>query len=523
MESPLAQDVGWLLANARQHSGVQGVRTAAGFARAGPFEEVHRSAVVRWEHGQVPVTHETVRRYETVLELPYGQLLAAVEYLARLDDRGGRIPFLRTPWRTADHETAQRLFDQALDGEPLTGRDWDRLTAMLASQDEWLIRSADWESLIRRLALVVSVHVGLEFTLRDQSLLRLAAHPRSATALTTMARGALSDSSTQVYSDVVGLLQHSADPDATALLVDYLKHPNSESGLWVCLYTLATQVRLGRLSQPQTVDVARVALALLRDETQSTRIHREAANLLRRIDPPTRSRIINALSAESRRRIAHIVAQGSAVADHEVDALIRDLEVRLRQTMSMTRWAPSLDRLVRTVATTTHDEERGQALAVLMLTPQAPAVAAAYAARLTAARTHDEPTLVDDALGVLSWLIQPDQAEELVDLAFWAGTDPITTLTAAGAAGNARVNLGTAARITARTSALAAEQLRQAHPDPKSVARAHAYLLGMWGQTSRLEDLARQAAAHGASPEWLTSFRWWLDLPSWARPYPLPS
>ena len=215
------------------------------------------------------------------------------------------------------------------------------------------------------------------------------------------------------------------------------------------------------------MDVARVALALLRDETQSTRIHREAANLLRRIDPPTRSRIINALSAESRRRIAHIVAQGSAVADHEVDAMIRGLEVRLRQTTSMTRWAPTLDRLVRTVATTTHDEERGQALAVLMLTPQAPALAAAYAAQLRSASTHDEPTLVDDALGVLSWLVQPDQAEDLVELAFRAGTDPITTLTAAGAAGNARVSRRTAARITSRTSALAAEQLQRAARRPE--------------------------------------------------------
>src|SRR4051794_35015457 len=77
METTLAQDVGWLLANARQYSGVDGVATAAGFARAGAFEPVHRSAVVRWEHGQVPITHDIVRRYETVLGLPSGRLLSA--------------------------------------------------------------------------------------------------------------------------------------------------------------------------------------------------------------------------------------------------------------------------------------------------------------------------------------------------------------------------------------------------------------------------------------------------------------
>jgi hypothetical protein len=521
METTLAQDIGWLLGNARRHSVVDGVQTAAGFARAGDVEPVHRSAVIRWEQGQVPVTHEIVRRYETVLQLPYGQLLSALEYLAQLDNRRNRIPYLSPGPSRLDRDAAIPVLDRALEGDRLRGEDWDGLTGFLVSRDDWLIRRVDWEGLIRRLSLAVSIHVGVEFTLRDQSLVRLAVNPRSAPALTEMARHALYDPATQVYSDVVGLLQHSEDPEGTALLISYLDQPTAESGLWVSLFTVATQVRLGRLTRAQTDRVAQIALNLLRDESQSVRIHREAANLLRRIDPPTRSRIINALSAESRRRIAHILAQGSAIADHEVAALIRSLEIRLRRSTGMTRWPPTLDRLVRTAATTTHDEERGRALAVLMLTPQAPAVASAYATQLAEAWFNDEPTLIDDALDALSWLSQPSQAEELVELAFQAATDPITTLTSAGAAANARVSRRTATRITAGTSALAAQQLRQEHPDPKSLARAHAYLLGMWGQTRRLSELAEEAARHGASPEWHTSFQWWLDLPDWARPDPL--
>ena len=297
METTLAEDIGWLLGNARQHSEVDGVQTAAGFARSGTGPPVHRSAVVRWEHGQVPVTHETVRRYETALELPYGQLLSAVEYLAQLDDRRNRIPYLTPGASGLDREAGMALLDGALEGERLRGEDWDRLTGFLLSRDDWLIRRVDWEGLIRRLSLEVSIHVGVEFTLRDQSLVRLAAHPRSAPAITEMARRTLYDPVTQVYSDIVGLLQHSEDPDGTALLVDYLDRPTAESGLWVCLFTVATQVRLRRLTRSQTVQVAQTALNLLRDESQSVRIHREAANLLRRIDPPTRSRIINALSA----------------------------------------------------------------------------------------------------------------------------------------------------------------------------------------------------------------------------------
>ena len=352
--------------------------------------------------------------------------------------------------------------------------------------------------------------------------MRLAAHPRSAPALTAMARRTLYDPTTQVYSDIVGLLQHSADPEGTALLLEYLENPTAESGLWVCLFTTATQVRRGLLTPAQTVKAAQIALGLMRDEARSVRIHRESANLLRRIDPPTRSRIINALSAESRKRIARIVAQGSAVADHEVDALTRSLEIRLRQTMSMTRWTTTLDRLVRTAVTTTHDEERGRALAVLMLTPQAPAVASAYATQLVrgvvqrradAHRRRPRRALLGG----------PARTGRRARRAGLPGRHrPHHHAHRRRAAGNARVTRRTAARITARTSALAADQLRRRHPDPKSLARAHAYLLGMWGQTERLADLAGQAALHGVSPEWLTSFQWWLDLPAWARPEPLP-
>ena len=160
METTLAQDVGWLLANARQYSGVDGVDTAAGFARAGHFPAVHRSAVVRWEHGQVPVTHEIVRRYEAVLGLPYGLLLSAIEYLAQLGDRRSRVPFLVAPWTTDDRTTGMDLLDRALDEERLSGQDWDRLTGFLQSRDEWLIRTVDWEALIGRLAREVSVHTG---------------------------------------------------------------------------------------------------------------------------------------------------------------------------------------------------------------------------------------------------------------------------------------------------------------------------------------------------------------------------
>ena len=374
------------------------------------------------------------------------------------------------------------LLDRALDQERLSGQDWDRLTGFLQSRDDWLIRTVDWEALIGRLALEVSVHVGLEFTLRDQSLMRLAAQPRSAPALTAMARRTLYDPSTQVYADVVGLLQHSADPDGTALLVEYLGNPTAESGLWVCLYSRHAGAA-GPLAHADTVRVAQIALGLLRDESQSVRIHREAANLLRRIDPPTRSRIINALSAESRRRIAHIVSQGSAIAEHEVDALTRGVEIQLRRTMRMTRWAPTLDRLLRLAATTTHDEERGQALAVLMLTPQA-RPSARRATQLSEAWLNDEahPHRRRPRCAVVAGSARARRGARPARLP--GGHRPHHRPHGVGSRRQRPGLPETAAHITTWTARLASEQLRRSQPDPKSLARPRATYWACGGRPS---------------------------------------
>ncbi len=89
----------WVLRNARRHAADRERRSAAGFVRHLP-DQPHRSQVKRWEDGSVVLTHDLVRRYETALELPEGQLLRSVDVLAREDDplrRGPALPPATVP------------------------------------------------------------------------------------------------------------------------------------------------------------------------------------------------------------------------------------------------------------------------------------------------------------------------------------------------------------------------------------------------------------------------------------------
>ncbi len=441
-----------------------------------------------------------------------------------LDDRGSRIPFLSAPVADGDGEIAQapvrpgaRRRAAHRSGLGPAHRDSRRAATSGSSA------ASTGRASIRRLRSRSRSTSG--------SSSRCATSPCCAWPPTRAARrrsrrwpaATLDDPSTQVYSDIVGLLQHSADPDGTALLIDYLEHPTAESGLWVCLFTRPRRYAWAGSPRRRPSRSRRSRWACCATRPSSVRIHREAANLLRRIDPPTRSRIINALSAESRKRIAHIVAQGSAVADHEVDALTRSLEIRLRQTMCMTRWAAD-PRPARPHGGD-HHPRRGARPRPGRADADASgaAVAAAYAhpAVRGVGSTTSRRSSTTPSARCPGWSSR-DQADELVELAFQAAHRPHhhadrrrSRRQRPGHPPDRRPHHEPHQRARRRPAAQDARRPEEPGPRTRIPAR-HV------GPDSRLADLAGRRPLHGASPEWLTSFRWWLDLPAWARPHPLP-
>ncbi len=531
----LVQDIGWVLANAREHAADPVLRTAAGFARAGR-KTVHRAQVGRWESGETGASYRLVRRYENVLGLPNGQLLRAIDFLGRERHKVSAVPVLAPALTDSWLEDTDALIERALSTAPMSGVDWDNLSAMLGAHPDTLLRSSDWGDLMMRCSQETAVHVGLEFAQRHEALIRLAGHPRSGKVVVELAATVLADPTTQIFSEAVDLLQHTHHPLGVPLLLAQLDASPAEAALWTVLYTLTTLVESGRVSLEDRMRAGTHALDLLRQD-QPVRIHRAAADLLRAVDPPTRHRIVSALHADSRSRIATIVLGGSARLDTEAARLAARIEGRLQDTIGVgARWAPQLRRLISRTTSVTHDDARGNALAVLMLSPQGPAVGDAYAAELRRALAQGQRVLADDALSVLSWLLQPGDIPTLLDLVVDPAGEVVPAMQAAIAIGNCRPGAAAMWRqqpdrrsvvdrdeICSRVFASARLRIPTPGADPRSTARGHCYLLGMASRTDLLGEIilsARQHAEAGCAgaAEWVMAAQWWHDRPEWARP-----
>lgn len=523
----LAASIGWVLGNAREHALDPGLRVAATFA-ASITPAVHRSQIGRWESGSTQLTHEQVRQYETVLGLPDGQLLAAIDTFARGRHRVMAGPWLRPRRSDSWWRDSMSLIEAADSTERLTGAQWSALTAGLSSEQDALLRQRDWDMLLRRCTLEAGLRTGLEFVLRDEAMARIAGHPRGCAAVVDLVDETLSNPTAAIYAEAAALLFHTPDDRGLPVLLRHLRQPVNESALWGILWTLLALMRQGRLSSQQSVDVGVHAVGLLQDASVSTRVHRAAANLVHAIDPPERARVAAGLRASSRRRIARIVDQGGALAKDEITLMAREIRTRVAMTLGpRTQMAPTLDQLITEATAVTGEDSRGNALTVLMLAPQGPAIGSTYAATLRWARRNGHEELVDEALSVLSWLLPPADLPSLLALAADPGSSPGQVMQALVAVGNCRPAPPTSATAaTALTADAIATEVRDSAlramtacaADPDSIARGHLYVLGMYGRADLVATLSTPARRRAVSPAWTRSIAAWTVLPSWAWP-----
>ncbi len=125
---------GWLLWSRRMASplGMVPVKELAPTLESLGLSE---SQVSRVEHGKVAVSLSTIRGYERLLELPYGELQAPLLALARcVEDDTVRDWF--QPSVSADEKSAwivDEIFEAEEDGAPITGAQWLRLAHAVAA------------------------------------------------------------------------------------------------------------------------------------------------------------------------------------------------------------------------------------------------------------------------------------------------------------------------------------------------------------------------------------------------------
>lgn len=525
----LAQQTLWVLRNARVHAEDPALRSANGFAAgAGRAPAVHRAQVGRWESGTVEVTHDLVRRYERVLALPEGQLLTAIDVFSR-SHVPMRAPSAIHPREAPDVGATLALLERAFTTERMAGTHWDRLSGDLARMPQALIRGGDWEHLVRRCNLEIGVSLNLDFAQRLGAAVRFVRHPRSGEIVTQMAQDVLRDPEAQLYADVASVLRYTEHPAAAQVLLGQLREPTNNHALRAALLALTSLIAGGRLGAQVTVEATRLTLEHLRDTDRPFRVRRGAANLIRAVDLPNRDRLAAGLTVDNQRFAASIIMAGRSRGADE----LHELQTRVRQTLEhqlsqKDQQDPVLTSVLRAAIGDTNEERNGNALAVLMLSPQGRVVGITYAAELSQSLARGDLVAAHECMSVLSWLMQPEIVDQMTDLA--CGTDMTGDFVyeAATLVGNCQEVPGPACdareeRLRVRFAEVVAQSHDAAAVEP--VLRGFAYALGMRGRIDCIDALAAgiasgelPAGSPAVAAKAASVLGWWQRLPAHVRP-----
>ena len=98
----------------------------------------------RWETGGARPSYRTIRRYEELLGLAPGNLVAPVDALNRYVAPPGRpAPALARPddddQSGVPYRRIEELLEGMTNGDPMSGTDWDELTGHLAIRPAMLL------------------------------------------------------------------------------------------------------------------------------------------------------------------------------------------------------------------------------------------------------------------------------------------------------------------------------------------------------------------------------------------------
>ena len=523
----------WVLRNARQHADDGAVRSAAGFADGGGrAPAVHRAQVGRWEGGRVEITHGLVRRYEVVLGLRQGQLLAAIDFFSRSRNPVRPAATLSPPG-APDVDATLVLLEKALGEERMSGLEWDLLSDSVGRMPHAMVRAGDWERLLRRGIEEVSLHLDLDYAQRAEAVARLAGHPRSGPIVASLAEEVVAKPDATFYNDTLSLLQFTVHPQALSMMFGQLREPTNSSSLRACLIVLTTLVKGARLDRDLRLEAARLAVRHLRDPAQPYRVHRGAANLIRALGPAGTSRLATVLTAEDRRVAASIVREGRAVSAQA----IRESQRRVRAALDLGEGhtlarEPVLSQLISTALGETNEEDRSNALAILMISPQSRVVGRVHVAALVESLRRSDMVAAHESLAVLTWMGQVSDLDLFERLALGTRTPADIAQEAAYVVGNTieppsrrRDEREEAFADRIREVALAGPESSDTDDATQDRLRGLSYVLGMRGRYDLLRDL-REALpepriAGDASDDLASGFlQWWLDLPAHLRPQP---
>ncbi|MDX6260251.1 MAG: hypothetical protein QOH84_1939 [Kribbellaceae bacterium] len=255
----LRHRLAWLLRVNRLLGSLPAFTVRTRFADAWPSRldprSINPTTIYRWEAGDSAIPHSAVRRYEELLELAPGRLVAAFDY----ELRANRPVIESAPALARDHHVESRILDRRLDAyldrvcasALMSGSDWDDLTELLATRPAAYLPGRTWREIAQRLLAEMLVACGQSWLQRFEAVNRLLAHPAAQGELIDACAVAAADRDNQVMISTLAALGHSNHRDSIAVLLHQLTNPTDDRALWGTLSALFEAATLKQLNPDQ--------------------------------------------------------------------------------------------------------------------------------------------------------------------------------------------------------------------------------------------------------------------------------
>src|SRR5579859_2405914 len=309
--------VAWLLRANRLHGPDQRWASMTVFAaafRGGSWPApVSPSQISRWETAAARAGFGVLRRYEQLLGLPQGRLVAIADWVYRkASGRPGPSVLDRglDPEDPRVQDRAGELFERALSADVMTGLDWDELTSeLLAFPVAFVHPRTAWADLSERLLAELLITDGPAWLSRIEAVDRLLAHPRARPSIVAACAALAADPACQVVIEPLAILEQTADADAGRHVLAQLTGPSSDRALRGALLAALGKTRLRHFRPVQLSTVAAVAAELLPDADPPGEVGALAAELLRLVSAsrigPGEDRLRGVTDATTRAILAH--------------------------------------------------------------------------------------------------------------------------------------------------------------------------------------------------------------------------
>lgn len=297
---PLPADitVGWLLRMNRLHRLGEGRATTRQFARemsAMAGSVVTFSAVSRWERAEAKPSANDVARYEELLDVETGQLVAVADLVHEGISRN-----------VSDRSISefQQLLECAVAGDPLSSVQWLTLANGLVRPVPTLMPNAAWRQVAKRLIHETAVSCGWRYWQRFKALEALCLHPEGGRAIVAVVGDLLEQPDSQVLMDPAAVLAHVDSKEALQTMFGRLRNPASENVLRAMLVAWSVRAAATEIEPQLRRSVAALAADYLADRTMQMSTKAAAADLLatlRSVGPVALSRgTSNAIDYELR-------------------------------------------------------------------------------------------------------------------------------------------------------------------------------------------------------------------------------